>query len=320
MVSVIVPIKNMEPYLPACLDSLLAQTEEEIEILLVENASTDASPGICDAYAARDGRVRACHVPHPVQRRNWGIDHARGEWLMFVDADDRVEPDFCALPLRAALENDADLVIFGMNILRPDTPAPDDKKYHMNGVISRQQAIEGGRVSACNKLYSRRLFGDDLRFCTKCRFADVASTYRFVHRAERIYALDVPLYDYRIRPGSMSTTRDEQTFRDLYLAHWQRYRDLCAWGYDREPLDRLLLSESLQFLMSMEPSDDPLFLRADGFVSGWQGETDGLYAVYRNALKLWRIDKTLFHTYWRGRGYKVRPSCPPAYLDERKGS
>ena len=125
---------------------------------------------------------------------------------------------------------------------------------------------------------------------------------------------------YRIRPGSMSSTRDEQTFRDLYLAHWQRYRDLCAWGYDREPLDRLLLSESLQFLMSMEPSDDPLFLRADGFVSGWQGETDGLYAVYRNALKLWRIDKTLFHTYWRGRGYKVRPSCPPAYLDERKGS
>ena len=95
LVSVIVPVYNAEKYLPACLDSLLAQSLTDFELLLVDDGSRDASGAICDEYAVRDSRIRVFHIPNGgvSAARNLGLDHARGEFVVFVDADDRVMPD-----------------------------------------------------------------------------------------------------------------------------------------------------------------------------------------------------------------------------------
>lgn len=96
LISVIVPVYNVEGYMEACLDSLLAQTWPNFEIILIDDASTDGSGQICGGYADRDARVRAVHFPRnrgPSAARNEGVRRAAGAYIAFVDADDRVEPD-----------------------------------------------------------------------------------------------------------------------------------------------------------------------------------------------------------------------------------
>ncbi|MDR3314701.1 MAG: glycosyltransferase, partial [Oscillospiraceae bacterium] len=90
LISVIVPVYNVEPYLPKCLDSIVSQTYANLEIILVDDGSTDASGSICDAYAAKDERVRVIHQANGgvAAARNAGLDAAVGEYIQFVDSDD----------------------------------------------------------------------------------------------------------------------------------------------------------------------------------------------------------------------------------------
>ena len=94
-ISVIVPVYNVEQYLPRCVESILAQTYENLEILLVDDGTKDNSGAICDAYARQDARVKAIHKKNGglSSARNAGIDASTGEYLSFVDSDDWIEPD-----------------------------------------------------------------------------------------------------------------------------------------------------------------------------------------------------------------------------------
>ena len=113
MVSVIVPVYNVEKYVRQCLESLKAQTLEDVEFVIIDDGSTDSSGRICDEYSI-DSRFRVFHTENRglSAARNRGLDEARGEWIEFVDSDDWVLPGFCEVPLKAAIENNADLVIF----------------------------------------------------------------------------------------------------------------------------------------------------------------------------------------------------------------
>ena len=121
LLSVIVPVYKVEDVLSRCLDSLCRQSLQNIEILLVDDASPDRCGAICEAYAEKDPRFRVIH--HPENRglsatRNTGIAQASADYLMFVDSDDWVHEDFCKLPYECAEQTGADLVMFGYrNIL-----------------------------------------------------------------------------------------------------------------------------------------------------------------------------------------------------------
>ena len=96
LVSIIVPVYQVEAYISECVESLLAQTYTNLEILLVDDGSTDSSGEICDEYAVKDDRVRVVHQRNqgPSVARNSGLDHMKGEYVAFVDSDDVVLPDF----------------------------------------------------------------------------------------------------------------------------------------------------------------------------------------------------------------------------------
>ena len=115
LLSVIVPVYNVETYLPRCVDSILQQSYENMEVILVDDGSQDGSGKICDEYAARDSRVKVIHKENGglSSARNAGLDTAAGEYLTFVDSDDWIEPDaYC--PMIALLEeNNAALVCGG---------------------------------------------------------------------------------------------------------------------------------------------------------------------------------------------------------------
>lgn len=113
--SVIVPAYRVEPYLRACLDSIASQSEQDIEVIVIDDGSPDASGAIADAYAARDERFSALHQPNGgVSRaRNAGLDRVRGEWIWFVDGDDLIVPNAVARLKEAAMQTkDADILCF----------------------------------------------------------------------------------------------------------------------------------------------------------------------------------------------------------------
>ena len=110
VVSIIVPVYNAEKFLRRCIDSILAQTYTDFELLLIDDGSKDSSGSICDKYAAKDERIRVFHKENGgvSSARNLGLDHAQGEWVTFVDADDYIEENF----LKSFEGNlDADLVV-----------------------------------------------------------------------------------------------------------------------------------------------------------------------------------------------------------------
>lgn len=114
-VSVIVPVFHVAPYLKKCVTSILKQTYENLEIILVDDGGDDECPAICDCFAEKDPRVRCIHKENGGQSfaRKTGVEQATGDYFLFVDADDWIEPDTAEKSLRAALEHDADVVCFG---------------------------------------------------------------------------------------------------------------------------------------------------------------------------------------------------------------
>ena len=112
LISVIVPVYNAEKYLRECLDSIVNQTYKNIEIILVDDGSTDGSGAICDEYADKDVRIKVYHIPNggASNARNLGIDNADGEYLMFVDSDDIILPYVVERAIKLALEHNADIV------------------------------------------------------------------------------------------------------------------------------------------------------------------------------------------------------------------
>jgi len=108
-VSVVIPVYNTASYLPACLDSILAQTFTDFELLVVDDGSTDASPAICDDYARRDARIKVFHQENAgvSAARNFALSHASGKWACFVDSDDTVLPGYLAEMVSAATYDDS---------------------------------------------------------------------------------------------------------------------------------------------------------------------------------------------------------------------
>ena len=222
LVSIIVPVYNVEEYLGRCVDSILGQTYKNLEVILVDDGATDSSGQICDGYAQRDSRVKVIHKENGglSSARNAGIDVAAGAFLEFVDSDDWIEPDAVENLLQQALAHQVELVVGGRWDVRAETGEKTQGLCPVkNEVISGQELV--GRIflwdncdsSACDKLFARRLFRQ-IRFPLGKVCEDVPIMYLIVLDAGRVAMLDRPIYNYFHRRGSITTTKtiSEKTF------------------------------------------------------------------------------------------------------------
>ncbi|MBR6115554.1 MAG: glycosyltransferase family 2 protein [Oscillospiraceae bacterium] len=285
-VSVIVPVYQVEDYLWSCLDSLSAQTQEGIEILLIDDGSTDLSGRICDQYADADGRFRCFHTENRglSAARNLGIGQAEGQYLMFADSDDWVEKDFCESALRCARENAADLVIFPryMHGFAPGKEGPTLSQ----GLVSKEAALEfclNGSSAVWRSLYDRTLF-ENVRFPEGRLYEDIATYYKLIWKAQRIYYLDRKLYHYRYRRASLSHEETHQRNRDYYLMGMQRLSDLHSWGYSPAKMEERALRLSLRYCRTVEERDD-VWMRAAETVRKYAGSPVELSEKERQTLQ-----------------------------------
>ena len=137
-ISVIIPVYNVEDYIARCLDSCIEQTLYDIEIICVDDGSTDSTPAILDEYAQRDFRVRVFHRKNSgvSASRNFGIANSTGRWIMFVDSDDYLDKHACEIVWRETMTNSCEIICHG-GFLIPDYPKPESWKYW--AVITRRE-------------------------------------------------------------------------------------------------------------------------------------------------------------------------------------
>lgn len=212
-ISVIVPIYNVEKFLPHCIESILNQTFADFELILVDDGSPDDCPKLCDDAANRDARIRVIHQRNQglSAARNAGIEIARGAWLSFVDADDFVALNFLEALHKAATRAQADCAVCSF-YLTDSTGARIEASYPVeveNGVRTGVSVLETVQeqlnvpyIVAWNKLYRRELF-ETLRYPVGRQNEDVFVFAELFDKAKTVVVLPDKLYFYRQSEGSI---------------------------------------------------------------------------------------------------------------------
>lgn len=214
-VSIIVPVYNVEQYVSRCIDSILKQSLTNIEIILVNDGSTDASGSICDNYANLDNRIKIIHKKNGglSDARNAGLDIARGKYIAFVDSDDYIHKDMYNILLNVMTENNCDVAESGYKEVFDKDDINDDDQYSgQKRIYNKQDAVistimdHNCRNYVWNKLYKRELW-DDIRFPFGKIFEDVSTTYLVIDRCSKIVKIDMALYYYYQRPDSIVNSK-----------------------------------------------------------------------------------------------------------------
>ena len=215
-ISIIVPVYNAEKYIHRCLDSLLAQTFTDFEVLLIDDGSPDNSGKICDDYAHFDSRVQVFHKENEgvSSARNLGLDNAEGKWLMFVDADDWLDEGTLQLCLNNV--GDADFVRFGMNVIYSPSYSVVDKSINQNWNYDEYFENLVGRKTSLSVwcgLYLRKLFEkNSIRFNTAYALGeDWLVLYSLLKVSSKIKLIEHPLYNYNLMNSDSAVhTLDEK--------------------------------------------------------------------------------------------------------------
>lgn len=206
LISVIVPIYNVERYLEKCILSIQCQTHQDLEIILSDDGSTDNSGAICDHFAALDSRIRVIHKMNGglSDARNAGIEVASGSYYMFVDSDDFIAPDTIEKLYLAATEHDCEIAV--CNIVRTFDDGTTEPFYHpvdQLTVWAGQQRFETlKQPSACNKLFRAELF-KDVRFPKGKFYEDTFVYHVLAYQATQIVLTGHDGYYYLSRRDSI---------------------------------------------------------------------------------------------------------------------
>lgn len=217
IVSIIVPVYNVEKYLKKCLDSIIKQTYENLEIILVDDGSTDSSGIICDEYALKDDRIKVIHKKNGglSDARNVGIDNANGSYLCCIDSDDYVDEEMIQRLYNSVIANGADMSI--CNFLEVDDNGivlPKEQSGIMgDGVLYKNEFYSPSNIKyftvftvAWNKLYKREIF-DDIRYPYGKIHEDEFVVHKIFDKCNVISCVEKPMYYYLQRSNSIAHSK-----------------------------------------------------------------------------------------------------------------
>lgn len=227
LISVIVPIYRSEKYLDKCISSIVGQTYQNLEIILVDDGSHDKCPDMCDRWAEEDCRIKVIHKVNggPSSARNAGIESASGDYLSFVDSDDWIALDLFERVMKIFDENDPDIVTFDCNRINEKGEIYASTENIEAGLISSEKAIHEllkGNINnyAVNKVYKKHVF-EGVRFPEGRAWEDMAITYKLLLNCTSVYCYPAKLYFYYTRSDSISKMIDEKALGHIFLARYE---------------------------------------------------------------------------------------------------
>lgn len=213
LISVIVPVYNVENYVGACIDSITEQSYDNLEIILIDDGSTDNSGAICDQYSNRDNRIKVIHQQNGglSMARNTGLDVLRGEYVTFVDSDDLIHREAIATMWKQLISNDADISTISFTTFKesgtPPSKAPLGARFIMNGHHAVKSMLYQRKIdnSAWGKLFKASLFASH-RFPAGMLYEDLATIPLVCLDANRVAINTTGMYFYRNRATSIIGT------------------------------------------------------------------------------------------------------------------
>lgn len=247
MISIVIPVYNVEKYLAECVDSVLNQTYTDYEIILVDDGATDNSGRMCDDYAGRDSRIRVIHQKNGglSAARNTGMAAAKGEYIYFLDSDDFLEPSALEHLLATAQREAADVVFFDGYVFYDECEEDDNPFRYVrketyiaeNGRKMLQKLLENDEYRTAVPLMLFRvayLRMHDLRFYEGIIHEDELFTFQVYNADGRVAHCHAQLYARRIRPASIMTAsgavRRYDSMRKIYYELSRMYREGTADG------------------------------------------------------------------------------------------
>ena len=226
LISVIVPVYKVERYLNRCVDSILAQTYQNLEIILVDDGSPDRCGAICDEYAKKDSRICVIHQENRgvSAARNTGLDACTGQFVTFVDSDDYIEQDL----IQRLFDGIGDADLCGCGVIREEqsgeiisvTKTADRIALPGKNVLCQHYTGENGRlgiaaVAVWAKLYRKELW-EQLRFCPGLMFEDIHLMPFLLSQCKQVRCIPYAGYHYLVTPGSITNNQNEQHQRKCY--------------------------------------------------------------------------------------------------------
>ena len=272
-ISIIVPVYNVEKYLPRCLDSIIGQTFKDWECLVIDDGSTDTSGTICDEYARKDNRVKVFHKKNGglTSARNHGLERAHGDWIMHVDGDDWIELDSIEQMLSTAESSDADVVIGDFKFRDGKKESiyvfsdwTNDKILSLSNYISSVWTILCAGI-AKNKLYINNSLKSPLEI-TYCE--DFYLMARLCWFANKVKNCHYPFYNYRQHSSSIMHNLSRKTESDeqwAYIDTIRFFKEQGVYGQLSKALSWRLLKATQEMLL--RPEEHKKFLEICSDVS-----------------------------------------------------
>lgn len=229
MISIVVPVYKVEPYICQCIDSILNQTYQNLDVILIDDGSPDNCGRICDEYALKDSRVRVFHGENKglSAARNLGLRVAVGEYIGFVDSDDWIESDMFESLITLMNRYKADISICGVRIEKGELVQQSKNEESIEKVMTRDEAIfehisESIDQYVWNKLYRASLW-KDIVFPEGRNFEDVCTFYRILLASKKVVYKSDRMYHYRQRGNSIVYTQSMQNLKDYWNAYYNRF-------------------------------------------------------------------------------------------------
>lgn len=233
LVSVIIPVYNVQTYLERCINSVLTQTYKNIQIILIDDGSTDSSGEICDVYANKYPQIEVIHQVNGgiSSARNIGLTSIKGQWVSFLDADDYLSKSFVEQTLNACLQHDADIAICKQINVSKEQYCEEQFTIASNYecITGREAAIrhfgkEAFLLNVAISRLSRASLWNDLRFPSGKIIEDVFVSHQLLYQARKIVIQDSRLYAYCLSPDSIMRSSFTSKRLDALDAWWEAIR------------------------------------------------------------------------------------------------
>lgn len=274
LVTLIVPVYNVEKYLDKCINSILVQTYQNIEIILINDGSTDDSPAICDKFARKDSRVHVVHKSNGgvSSARNQGLNVARGDYVMFIDSDDWIEKDMVESMLNVAEDNNAQMVLCDINWIDSNEEISTEvHSYFENDTVD---VLEGKDIyykfflkstQMCDKLWNKHTI-NGIRFNEDVAYGeDVKFILETIVNAERVAMLPEKKYNYRYsREGNVCSSHIDDRILDLIKVSEETYDKLRE---DYPAVGVNCISKTVAYVYHKIPVQEVFFLKAGKYDS-----------------------------------------------------
>lgn len=256
IISIIVPVYKVEKYLDRCVESLVRQTFNDIEIILVDDGSPDNSGKMCDEWAKRDERIRVIHKKNGglSEARNYGIEAARGDYVAFIDSDDWIDDDMMEILYHALMENHADIAECSWRCIYSDRIEEETENTGIVITGDNVFALHGEmqwkyfKPIACNKLYDRRKIFHDVRYPVGKLHEDEYTTHRAFYNADKLVYVDVSKYNYdRTREESITAS-----FKEKNLDVIDALQDRLDFFYEKGLVELQLEMENMYFWILLD--------------------------------------------------------------------